>query len=467
MRRATFWLPVGLLAALALAVWGVWTYRLNVQNHDLANALEAERQRSFVDLAYHTEQIQALLAKGLVTGNVMQNMRYMADVNRHSSAAVDAFTSLPLPAQLSASTGKFLQQVGDFSVSLTRNEAAGRMMTPQQRAELARLRTESAGLSQHMNKIMAEYNQGIFRWHQPARFNFANLAYGPASPAKPATQDQPPASMVPSGFDQVGMSMEKMPVFIYDGPFSDHVNDVTPAMSGMPVSQEEAARRLPTYFPQADRYSTGNVIERNGNIKAYSFHLAPADARGGAHTATVEVSKNGGHLVQMLNARMVGAPTMDLTRARTLGQEYLASAGYPGMVPTYGQIQEGTATIAYAYRENGVVIYPDQIKVKVALDNGEILAVDARQYLMHHKARSIAQPKLTPNKAEAEVNPDLEVQRVQLAMIPDQAETGEILTYEFLTRMGQETYLVYINAETGEEEQILQLIQSEGGTFTL
>jgi spore germination protein len=136
-------------------------------------------------------------------------------------------------------------------------------------------------------------------------------------------------------------------------------------------------------------------------------------------------------------------------------------------MPTYGQVQDGTATIAYAARENGVVIYPDQIKVKVALDNGEILAVDAKQYLMHHKTRTIPSPHLTPNKAEAAINPDLEVQRVQPAMIPDQAGTGEILTYEFLTRLGQETFLVYINAETGEEEQILQLIQTDGGTFTL
>ncbi|MFZ5814054.1 MAG: germination protein YpeB [Bacillota bacterium] len=467
MRRVSYWLPVGLLAAVILGVWGVWTYRLNAHNNDLANALEAERQRNFVDLAYHVEEIQALLGKGLVSANVMQNMRYMADVNRHASAAVDAFTSLPLPPQLSASTGKFLQQVGDFSLSLLRNEAAGRMMGPRERAELARLKESSAGLSQHMNAVMAEYNQGIFRWHQPTRFNWATLTRGPVSPAKPNPSDQAPASMVPGGFEQVTQAMDKLPVFIYDGPFSDHVDRAAPAVSGMPVTQEDAGKRLSTYFPQADRYRTANVNTLEGNIPAYSFQLTPGDARGEAYTVTVDITRNGGHLLQILNSRMIGAPTIDLSRAQAIGQQYLASAGYPNMMPTYGQVEEGAATIAYAYRENGVVIYPDQIKVKVALDNGEILSVDTRQYLMHHKPRTIAQPRLTADQARNQVNPDLQIQRVQLAMIPDLAGTGEILTYEVLTRMGPDTYLVYINAETGEEEQILQLIQTDGGTFTL
>lgn len=467
MRKIGFWLPVGLLAALALAIWGGWTWRLNVHNRDLANALEAERQRNFVDMAYHVEQIQALLGKGLVTGNVMQNMRYMADTNRHASAAVDSFTSLPLPAQLSASTGKFLQQVGDFSLSLVRNEAAGRMMGQRERTELNRLRQESSNLSQHMNKIMAEYNQGIFRWHQPARFNWANLVRGPMSPTKPTPQDQAPASMLPGGFPAVEASMEKMPVFIYDGPFSDHVDRAVPAVSGMPLSQADAAKRLSTFFPQADRYKTTAVTDLNGNMPAYSFQLTPANAPGDAYTVTVDITKNGGHLMQILNARMTGGSTIDLTRARTIGQDYLASVGYANMTPTFAQVQDGTASIAYAYRERDVLMYPDQIKVKVALDNGEILGVDTRQYLMHHQARTIPQPKLTSNKAEAQVNPDLAVQRIQLTMIPNLAGTGETLTYEFLGQIGNETWLIYINAETGEEEQILQVIQSDGGTFTL
>jgi len=467
MRRTAFWLPVGLLAAVTLALWGTWTWRLNTVNLSLSNALEAERQRSFVDLAYHVEELQALLGKGLATGNVAQNMRYMGEVNQHAASAVSNFSRLPLPAELSATTGRFLQQVGDFAASLVRNEAAGRPMGTTEREQLTRLRQDSINLSAQMNQVMAEYNQGGFRWNPPVRFSWANLVRGPGLQAKPNTQDQAPASMVPGGFEQVATSMEQLPVLIYDGPFSDHVDKAAPAMSGMPITQDDAARRATAYMPQGASYRQTGVTDVANNLPAWSFQLAPADTQGNAYVATVDIAKNGGHLVQLLNSRVVGNPTIDMARAQVLGQQYLANAGYAGMVPTYGQVQDGQATIAYAYREGNVLVYPDQVKVKVALDNGEILAVDARQFLMHHKARTVPTPKVTPQQAEDAVNPDLAIQRVQLALIPDVAGTGEILTYEFLTRFGDESFLVYINAETGQEEQILQLIQTDGGTFTL
>ncbi|HLN63716.1 MAG TPA: germination protein YpeB [Symbiobacteriaceae bacterium] len=469
MRRTGFWWPVGALAVLGLALWGLWTWRLGIANRDLALALEADHQRNFNEMAFHVEQIQSLLGKGLVTGTTRQNMRYMGEVNNHAQAAVGNFTALPLPAEVSAGTGKFLKQTGDFAQSVLRNEAAGRELDDKGRAELARLRQEAVNLSTSLQEIMARYNQGNFRWNPPMRFSWSGLTQGYRMVGKPATQDQAPASMLPGGWDQVGASMQKLPVMVYDGPFSDHIAKRAPATAGPPVAREEAQRRLATYVPNADTYRVTGATEVNGNLPAYSFQLAPAAgaAAGTAYTASVDVTRNGGYLAQYLNSRMVGKPAIDLNRAKTLGLEYLDRIGYTGMVATYGQALDGMATIAYAYRENGVLVYPDQIKVKIALDNGEMLAVDAEQYLMSHHPRTLGTPKVSAEEASAAVRPELQVQRTQLTLIPDQAGTGEIQAYEFLTTYGQETFLVYINADTGEEEQILQQVQTDGGTFAL
>lgn len=469
MRRIGPWIPGVTLAALVLALWGLWTWRLSSAQQGLALELEAQRQRSFSDMAHHVEQIQSLLAKGLVTGTVRQNMRYMGDVHHHSQAAVDNFTSLPLPPELSASVGKFLQQVGDFSMSIMRNEAAGREMDDKGRAELARLRAESASLSVNMQDMMTRYNQGNFRWNPPVRLTWATLFRGTGLPGKPATGAQAPASMTAQSWDQVGAAVGKLPVMVYDGPFSDHLGQRTAAMAGPPVSREQAEQHMVRYLPNSGEYRVTGVEDVNGNLPAFSFHLTPnrAPAGNGVYTTVAEVTRNGGHLLQFLNFRMVGKATIDLDRARAIGQEYLESHGYPGMSPTYGQVQDGTATIAYAFREKGVLIYPDQIKVKVALDNGEVLAVDARQFLMTHHTRSLATPTVSAQEAQARLRNDLEIERTQLALIPDLAGTGEILTYEFLANYGDETYLIYINAMTGNEEQILQQVQTDGGTFAL
>ncbi|HEY8347451.1 MAG TPA: germination protein YpeB [Symbiobacteriaceae bacterium] len=471
MHRSRYWIPLGILVVAGLVLWGLWTWRLTTANRHLALALEAQRQRDFSDLAYHVEQIQGLLGKGLAAGTVPQNMRYMSDVYYHAQAAVKSFISLPLPPEVSATTGKFLQQTGDFAVSVLRNEAAGREMTAEQRQQLARLRTESATLSAQLQNVMAEYQKGNIRWTPPMSFSFASLFTGAGLPGKPATQDQAPASMLPEGWSQITAAMEKLPVMIYDGPFSDHVADRTPAMSGPPVSQEEAEQRMRTYLPNASAYQVAEVVEVNTNLPTYSFRLTPGGQPAGRgttpFTAVVEVARNGGYLAQFINSRMVGEPTLDLEQAREIGETYLKSVGYSNMKATYGQVEDGTATVAYACEQDGVLIYPDQIKVKVALDNGEILAVDARQYLMSHHRRTLPKPKISAAEAQKRLRPELEVQRVQLALIPDLAGTGEILTYEFLTNLGAETYLVYINAENGAEEQILQQVETDGGTFVL
>jgi len=469
MRRVVTWLSVSLFAVLAVAVWSAWTVHLNEHNRLLANALEAERQRSFLDMVHHVEQIQALLGKGLATGSERQNMRYMADVHRHASSAMTAFSSLPLPTDVSATTGKFLQQVGDFACSLLRDEAAGRPMTEAERAELQRLREASTALREQLSTMLTQYSRGSFRWHEPARLSLRTLfrtpdpgLLDPSAAGGAAT-----AALLDGGWAQLATSMEQMPTLIYNGPFSDHVNETPPALTGPTIGREEAEARLPAVLPDAAAYRVVDVAEVGGNLPAYSFRLAPAGSRGSAYTATVSLTRQGGHLLELLNGRVVGSPALDLERARSIGQEYLARAGYADMVPTYAQIQDGVAFVAYAYRQGDVIVYPDQAKVKVALDNGEVLGMDARQYLTHHRRRTLPRPRLTEADARSRLNPGLEVSRVQLALIPDLSGTGEVLAYEFQGKLGEDIYLVYINAETGAEEQILQLIVTDGGTFTL
>ncbi|MBY6277518.1 MAG: germination protein YpeB [Symbiobacterium thermophilum] len=469
MRRVVTWLSVSLFAAVAVAVWAAWTANLNEHNRLLANALEAERQRNFVDMVHHVEQIQALLGKGLATGSERQNMRYMADVHRHASAAMTAFSSLPLPTEVSSTTGKFLQQVGDFAYALLRDEAAGRSLTEAERAELQRLREAAAALKEQLGTMLTQYQRGGFRWHQPAQLSLRTLMRPPGRVlSDPAASGGPAAAaLLDGGWAQLATSMEQMPTFIYNGPFSDHVNQTPPALSGPQLSREEAGGRLATALPDAAAYRVVDVVESGGNLPAYTFRLAPAGTRGSAYTATVSLTRQGGHLLEFLSGRVLGQPALDLEQARAVGQEYLARIGYADMVPTFAQIQDGVAFVAYAYRQGEVIVYPDQAKVKVALDNGEVLGVDARQYLTNHRRRTLPRPRLTPDEARSRLNPHLEVSRVQLALIPDAAGTGEVLTYEFQGKIGDEVYLVYINAETGAEEQILQLIVTDGGTFTL
>ena len=60
----------------------------------------------------------------------------------------------------------------------------------------------------------------------------------------------------------------------------------------------------------------------------------------------------------------------------------------------------------------------------------------------------------------------LNIQKVKQVIIPTSG-LNEVYCYEFLTTGPEDEHiLVYINAETGREEQLLILMESENGVLT-
>src|SRR5699024_11835771 len=102
----------------------------------------------------------------------------------------------------------------------------------------------------------------------------------------------------------------------------------------------------------------------------------------------------------------------------------------------------------------------DASQVKVAIDNGDIIGLNTRNYYMNHTDRSIPKPKITKDEAREKVNPKVDIQEDFLAIIDD--STGkEVLTYEFLGVIDNSTYRIFINAMTGREEKVEKMGETE------
>ena len=136
------------------------------------------------------------------------------------------------------------------------------------------------------------------------------------------------------------------------------------------------------------------------------------------------------------------------------------------MKETYFIKQGNVVTVNYAYNDNGVIVYPDLIKVKIALDNGEILGIETTGYLNSHKEREFNGPQITLEEAKAKINDKLEIMSENMAIIPTEWKT-ELVCYEFKWKLEEKEFLVYINAETGKEEDILVILDTPGGTLTV
>jgi germination protein YpeB len=136
------------------------------------------------------------------------------------------------------------------------------------------------------------------------------------------------------------------------------------------------------------------------------------------------------------------------------------------MRSTYYMLHGNAATFNFAPVENGVTVYPDLVKVTVALDNGEVSGAETSGYLMSHRQRDLPGARLSPEQARASINPRLQVTGGKLALIPV-GVNEERLAYEYQGKLGEDNYLIYVNAQNGREENVLKLIDTPGGTLTM
>ena len=181
--------------------------------------------------------------------------------------------------------------------------------------------------------------------------------------------------------------------------------------------------------------------------------------------ASISIAKKGGHVVLMNYNRNVEVEMISQEQADNIGKEFLANHGFPSMKETYYLKQDGIVTINYAFSQNDITVYPDLIKLKIALDNGEILGIETTGYLNAHTERQLEEPKITMEEAKSTLNPNLEIVSEGLAIIPTEWKT-EVFCYEFKGKIEDTDFLVYINTENGREENILVIIDTPNGTLT-
>ena len=180
-----------------------------------------------------------------------------------------------------------------------------------------------------------------------------------------------------------------------------------------------------------------------------------------------EVTKKGGKMLYLINDRAVGNANIDAAKATVIGSNYLKNIGYSNMVPTYTLNYGNVAVINYVYMQQNVIVYPDQLKLKIALDDGSIVGIESEKYLVaHQENRSIPSPKVTAEQAKQRVGKKLNITNVRLALIPTETNK-EVLCYEFSGDYKGDNYKVYIDAQTGYEQRILQIINTPNGQLTM
>ena len=210
-------------------------------------------------------------------------------------------------------------------------------------------------------------------------------------------------------------------------------------------------------------YDVQYIGQTSGKIDLYTFKVI---LEKNSNEITVQITKSGGLLYLMVQDRAVKEKNISDDEAKKIGEKYLSDIGIMNMSATYLIEQENMVTINYASNMNGVIIYTDLVKVKIAQDTGEVCSVECGGYIFNHHERENLTPVTTKERAMAVLNEEIDVQSTGLAIIPNDINE-EVLTYEFKGKVEEREYIIYINATTLEEEQVLIILNTPGGKLTM
>ena len=447
-KSINIWLYSILGAALIIVFF--WGAAMQRSARALEDSVENNYNRAFHDLVSYIDDIDTQLTKAQLASSPAQLATISSDIFRQAAEAKSCLGQLPTSDVQLDNTAKFLSQVGDYTYVLSQDMINGTEISAEAYDNLASLNERASTLHDTLSDIQQRLYSGDIKISEITKVNDNGAA-------------QAAGSDILTDLENVEKSFEQYPALIYDGPFSEHIeNRESQMLKDAPqVTRSEALRKAQEFLGAKGQDLEFESLSENTAIESYTFRKTTDD-----DDISISVTKNGGYILYYLNNTDTGAENYDISAATKAAAEFLASRGYPDMVSSYYEKTDGVATINFAYSQDGVVCYSDLVKVRVALDTGDITGLEAKGYLMNHTERTDTVPAMSAEEARNYVSTRLDVSSSGLAIIPKDS-LQEVLCYEFHGTFMDKNFLVYVNAANGREEEIFLLIESEDGILTV
>ena len=440
---------IAAIVVFIVVVGGLISVIVNNKN-ETKTASQNTYNMAFYEVVDYVQNVETYLAKSLISSTPEHGAETLTNVWREANLAQAYLSQLPIESQELANTEKFLNQVSDYSYSLSRKNIYNESLSDEDLKNLKDLHNYSVELENTLNQLSDDINSGRIKWDELT--NKGTTAFA---------QQVSTSSM--DGFSNLEENFHQYSGLIYDGAFSEHLtNGEKKGLTGDDIDEDIAKQKAIDFIGKDNVQNIESLgFSENATIPEYNFSVKTNSE----NSISISISKKGGHIVYMNSNRDVNSEIISQEEANVKGKEFLNNHGFMNMKETYYLKQDGIVTINYAYVQNDVVVYSDLIKVKVALDNGEVLGIETTGYLNNHTQRDTSNVKISKESAKKTLNKNLQIASEGLAIIPTEFKT-EILCYEFKGKVDDKEFLVYINAENGREEDILIITNTPNGTLT-
>ena len=439
--RTWIFLSIILLLVIALLVALIWGMDRENKRARRELQLNSLLTQSYYELVDHVDNLSNDLIKLMVSASPGANAQLLSRLSAQAQSAADNLAALPGGHSALEGTMGFLNQVGDMASALLRKTGGGLPLSSEDMRQLN-------SLNESCLKVMERLSQ----------VDPMALAVSDDSDYYEGSAEGDVLSEALYG----GETAIEYPSLIYDGPFSDSLKGLS--AKGLETLTEvdettalqAAARAL---WVEPDTLTFAGV--ETGQIEAYLFEGQTEET-----SFTAAITRRGGKLLWVLADRPMGEAAVDITEAERLAISAAERWGFGRLRVSWSQRADGMATISLIPTWGEASVYPDMVKIKVALDTGEILSMDASAYWMNHVRRSFVPVTVTRMEAANLVSPQLTVDTLQLAVIPTEGG-GEKLCWEVDARFADARFFIYLDGQTGQELKIFRVVQTEEGIMTM
>ena len=422
------------VACLALAtVVTAGAFRMNEV------ALEGENgaRSTLYEMLSVSEDMDNNLTKLRVSEGREEQRKLLTNVLVDSALLENALERIPVDAATSTDISSFVNNTNAYARMLLKKLAAGEKLTQTQKNTVAYLWEINKDLTKELNTLATTMSAKDLR-------AFMNGKAG-------AMSEQ---------FAQMGQTSKREPQSEVDAPFSGAANVGRNQLASLEeITQSRAEELVRGYFENYNVQKvcyTGETTAQDASM--YNFVLT--DANGVEIYA--QITKNGGKLAFMDIYEENTNKQFDLNACNDIAQEFLAKMGIDNAEAVWYSDGGSVADIVYTSCDNGVCAYPDTIRVRVCECKGIVVGLDARGYWFNYTQRDL---DATLSVEEARSAITMECDEGRLALITVDGE--EVLTYEFLCKSGENEYLVYVDAETGEEVQMYTVREGMRGRYLI
>ncbi|HZG73125.1 MAG TPA: germination protein YpeB [Chondromyces sp.] len=437
-----------IIAVLAVGVAGVgfWGYQEHREKNAILINAENNYQRAFHELTYQMDMLHDEIGTTLAMNSKKSLSPTLAEVWRLTSEAHNDVGQLPLTLLPFNKTEEFLAKIGEFSYKAAVRDLDKEPLTDQEYNHLKKLYSQSADIQNELRKVQHMVLSNNLRWMD------VEMAL--------ASGETPSDNKIIDGFKTVEKKAEGFEESDVGGPEQVSMKKKDQNfrnIKGKEISKQEAIRIAKAHTGIQNMKDV--KVTPNGQGADFGFYSVNF-VNGKGREGSMDITRKGGYPIWYIYSRDVDKQSISLNDAYNKATQFLKKNRFKDLEILDSVQYDNVGVFTFVTNNDGVRVYPDSIKIKVALDNGQVIGFSAEDYLKAHHVREIPNPKLSEDEAREKINPNVKIQEQRLAIISNDIEE-EVMCYEFLGTLGDDTYRIFINAEDGVEEKVEKLNNAE------